>query len=281
LERIMREADTTAATAYRRLEFETWQHAAERYEGAFSGATRAFIDKLLDAAGAGPGVKLLDVACGPGYAAAAGSARGAKAIGVDFAPAMLAVARRRHPALEFHKGDAERLPFPNLSFDAVVANFGFHLLPKPGKALAEAHRVLRPGGRIAFTVWPKPERNPAWQILLDAIKAHGTLDVKLPGGGTAELDEEAGCRRALIAARFAMRSVKVEALQATWRLPTPGHLYTGFRDGTVRMAGLLAAQNPAVLPAVRAAMERAAAAYERDGAVVLPLAAILAVAGRP
>jgi SAM-dependent methyltransferase len=275
----MREADDAAA--FRRFEFDTWQRSAERYEAAFSGATRAFIEPLLNAASVGPGIKLLDVACGPGYAAAAGSARGAKAIGVDFSPAMLGVARRRHPALEVHKCDAERLPFPDLSFDAVVANFGLHLLPKPGKALAEAHRVLRPGGRVAFTVWPKPERNIAWQILLDAIKVHGTLDVKLPAGLTAELDEEAGCRRALIAARFAMRSVKVEALQATWRLATSGHLYTGFRDGTARMAGLIAAQNPAVLPAVRAAVDRAAAAYEREGAVVLPLAAILAVAGKP
>ncbi|MBI3707160.1 MAG: methyltransferase domain-containing protein [Proteobacteria bacterium] len=275
----MREADDAAA--FRRFEFDTWQRSAERYEAAFSGATRAFIEPLLNAASVGPGIKLLDVACGPGYAAAAGSARGAKAIGVDFSPAMIAVARRRHPALEIHKGDAEHLPFPDLSFDAVVANFGLHLLPNPGKALAEAHRVLRPGGRVAFTAWPKPERNIAWQILLDAIKAHGTLDVKLPGGVTAELDEEAGCRRALIAARFVLRSVKAETLQATWRLSTPGHLYTGFRDGTARMAGLIAAQNPAVLPAVRTAVDRAAAAFERDGAVVLPLAAILAVAGKP
>ena len=274
-------ADPAAAAAYRRYELDTWQRAAERYEAAFSGATRAFIDKLLDAANVGPGVAVLDVACGPGYAAAAASARGAKAVGIDFSPAMVAVARRRHPALDIRKGDAERLPFADSAFEAVVINFGLGDVPIPGKALTEAHRVLRPGGRIAFTVWAKPDRNIAWQILLDAIKAHGSLDVRLPVGLDAELNEEATCRRALIAARFALRSVKVEALQANWRLPTPGHLYTGFRDGTVRMAGLLAGQNPAVLPAVRSAVERAAAPYERDGAVVLPLTAILAAASRP
>src|SRR5262249_56363460 len=101
---------------------------------------------------------VLDVATGPGYVAAAAVRRGASVVAVDFSEAMLAEARRHHPAIDFRSGDAEALPFPDASFDAVVMSFGLLHLARPDQALAEAHRVLRPRGRLAFTVWDRPEQ---------------------------------------------------------------------------------------------------------------------------
>ena len=95
---------------------------------------------------------------------------------------MLAEARRHHPAIDFQAGDAEALPFPDASFDAVVMSFGLLHLGRPDQALAEAHRVLRPGGRIGFTVWARPEEAVAFGIVLRAIERHGRLDVPLPPG---------------------------------------------------------------------------------------------------
>src|SRR5207248_2595421 len=108
---------------------------------------------LLDAARVAKGARVLDVACGPGYAAAAAAARGAIATGVDFSSEMVEEARGRFSGIEFLEGDAEQLAFSNSTFDAVVLNFGMLHLARPEQALAEAYRLLRPGGRVAFTVW--------------------------------------------------------------------------------------------------------------------------------
>src|SRR3989304_4379608 len=82
---------------------------------------------------------------------------GPRALGAALAPAMVAEARRRHPAVDFREGAAEDLPFPEASFDAVTMNFGLLHLARPERALVEAHRVVRPEGRFGFTVWARPD----------------------------------------------------------------------------------------------------------------------------
>src|SRR5882762_2445616 len=161
---------------FRHLEHTGWERAASEYESRWTDLTSHFIEPLLRsvgvvpgaASGAAPGLRLLDVACGPGYVAAAALARGAVPVGIDFSARMVARARERHPAIEFLEGDAERLSFEASSFDAVVTNFGVPHLARPENAFAEARRVLRPGGRFGFTVWGAPEQNPLSKIVGDA-----------------------------------------------------------------------------------------------------------------
>src|SRR5207237_8980116 len=114
---------------------------------------------LLAAVGVSRGTGLRDVASGPGFIAGAAADRGADVVGVDFASAMVTAARTRYPAVTFREGDAEALSFDASSFDAVVMNFGMLHLARPDAAIAEARRVLRPGGRYALTVWAA--RGPA------------------------------------------------------------------------------------------------------------------------
>lgn len=84
--------------------------------------------------------------------------RGAKASGLDLSPALLE--RARHNAalagvdIEFVEGDAEALPYPDASFDTVLSQFGHIFAPRPAIALREMLRVLRTGGRLAFSTWP-------------------------------------------------------------------------------------------------------------------------------
>src|SRR5204863_7567523 len=100
----------------------------------------------------------------------------------DFSSAMIAAAARRHHDIVFREGDAEALPFDGDTFDAVVMNFGLLHLARPAKAIAEAARVLRPGGRYAFTVWAGPDQAVGFGMVLKAIEQFGRLDVDLPEG---------------------------------------------------------------------------------------------------
>src|SRR5262249_12613749 len=147
-----------------------------------SSLTNQAIEPLLDSIEIMRSMRLLDVATGPGYVAAAAAKRGAVVTGIDFAIAMLAEARQQNPDIDFMEGDAEALPFPNESFDAVTINFGMVHFGKPEQALEEAYRVLCSGGRAAFTVWETSDKTIGFKIILDAIKAYGRLDVPLPAG---------------------------------------------------------------------------------------------------
>ncbi|MFI6284468.1 methyltransferase domain-containing protein [Streptomyces sp. NPDC051018] len=97
-----------------------------------------------------PGSTVVDIGCGAGRAVADLAERGVHAVGVDPDPWMLAAARERWPAAEFREAGAEDLPFADASVHGYRADKVLHLLREPGRAVAEARRVLYPGGRIVL-----------------------------------------------------------------------------------------------------------------------------------
>ena len=119
--------------------------AADRLPGAAE--LRALSYDLL---GARPGMSVVDVGCGAGRAVAELAERGVKTVGVDPDERMIAVARRRWPEADFRIAGAYELPLPDASVDGYRADKVFHELAEPGRALAEARRVLTPGGRIVL-----------------------------------------------------------------------------------------------------------------------------------
>jgi SAM-dependent methyltransferase len=96
------------------------------------------------------GRTVVDAGCGGGRAVAEMAERGARAVGVDLDPEMIAVARERWPAGEFHAGDACELPLETGSVTGYRADKVLHLLDDPARAVAEARRVLAPGGRAVL-----------------------------------------------------------------------------------------------------------------------------------
>jgi SAM-dependent methyltransferase len=263
--------------AFRAFEQAGWQNVANRYHDAFANLTTQTIGPLLDAVGVGNGMRLLDVATGPGYVAAAAAQRGAHAVGVDFAAVMVAEAGRRYPGVEFQEGDAEALHFPDSSFDAVVMNFGLLHLGRPERALAEAQRVLRANGRIGFTVWAKPEEAVGFGIVLRAIQTYGNMNVPLPSGPPFfRFSDSQECSRVLLEAGFV--TPQVVSVPQVWRLPAPDALFEIMLGSTVRTAGLLRAQSTEALSAIRTAIQEATVAYRKGDAIELPMPAILASA---
>ena len=185
-------------TAFSDFEHAGWQRLAGGYDTFFKQLVLQTIDPLLDAAQVGKAERLLDLCSGPGYVADRARRRGAEPIGLDFSAEMIAIAKQSYPDLQFQEGDAEDLPFADGSFDVVVMNFGMHHLGRPERATGEIARVLRGGGRLAFTVWAAPSESIGHRIILSAVERHGTLDLdRAPSGGVAgcswpELDDWLG-----------------------------------------------------------------------------------------
>jgi SAM-dependent methyltransferase len=123
---------------------------ARRFEGVAA--------ELVAACGLGPGQRALDVAAGTGNVALAIAASGASPEACDLTPALVAAGKARCDALgeweiPWDIADAEALPYADGRFDAVLSVFGLVFAPRPGVAIAEAFRVTRSGGTVAFTAW--------------------------------------------------------------------------------------------------------------------------------
>ncbi len=256
--------------AFRRFEHEGWQKVASRYNDSFAPVTTQSIDPLLDAAHVGTGTRLLDVACGPGYVTAAAAARGATVLGLDFSSEMVQEARRRYPSLEFREGDAEALPLPDAGFDAVVFNFGMLHFGRPERAISEAHRVLRPGGWVAFTVWAVPEKTLGFGIVLAAIQKYGDLNVPIPTGPPffrfSAFEES---EKFLRSAGFG--NIVLKEVAQTWKLSSTDELFEVMYYASVRNAALLHAQKPEVLESIRSGLRREVERYAKE----LPMPAML------
>jgi SAM-dependent methyltransferase len=101
---------------------------------------------------------VLDVGCGTGVVAITAARIGAHVRGVDLTPELLERARENariaNVEIDFREGDAEALPFDDVTFDIVLSQFGHMFAPRPDVAMTEMLRVLKSGGTIAFTTWP-------------------------------------------------------------------------------------------------------------------------------
>ena len=229
---------------FTKFEHEGWQRVAGRYDSTWSSSTRQFIPPLLEAAEVTGKMSVLDVGCGPGYVSVAAAERGAIPTGLDFSSEMIAIAKEMFPQIQFQEGDAQNLAFADRTFDRVVANFALLHLSNPALACAEAFRVLKPGGRFAFTTWARKEENPFVQLVDDAIQTHADLSVDLPPGPPYYLYESpADFREALERAGFDGASMTFKLHAIEWVVPHARFIFEAERHAGVlyrRLAGATA-----------------------------------------
>jgi len=264
------------------LEFERtgWNEVASEYAQLTEGTSAQVADALLDAPGVGEGVRVLDVATGPGWIAAAAAARGARVTGLDISTSMVAEAQARHPGVEFEVGPGEAMPFDDGSFDAVVSSFGMPHFADHTAVFAEACRVLTDDGRIAIASWIPPADNPFFAVGIGSIAECGTLDVDLPEGMDMfawyddEISGDLFARTGFTPAR--KQIVEMQAVTDDG----PGMLLAMLEKASVRSRALYRAQSDEARPAIRARIVERLAPMEQGGTWTIPLRAFVLSAAR-
>lgn len=264
--------DPQAFTAFERAAHD---RIAGSYAAFFAPLTKLAVAPLLNAASVAPEQKLLDVATGPGVAAAAAHGRRARVTGIDISPGMIALARAAHPGIDFKVAEATALPFPDATFDNVVCNFALGHFPEPEAAMAECVRVLVPGGRLAFSWWDQPVRQRVQGLFREAIaelslppapdvpQGHDTLRYSDPDAFAALLSN-AGLHEVTITVhRMTFLMADVEML---WRAGLGGMAVT---------AGAVAAQDASTQSRVRDMIARRAEVYRSAEGFDIPIAFLI------
>lgn len=239
----LREAYDSAADA--------WGDGPDRVFGALAEA-------LLTRGPAWRGLQVLDVGAGTGTATRRLVAAGAAVVPTDAATGMLSVARARcacHPVV----ADALALPVRSGAVDAVVLGFVLNHLPEPEAALAEAARVVRPGGWVLASTWAREDDHPVRHLVEAALVARGWeppdwyLDLK---GQTALLtDNTAGLATAARNAGLAA----IDATRVDVKVPLAAPELVGWRLGMPHSAPFVAGLAETDRAALRAGLEQAAA----------------------
>jgi SAM-dependent methyltransferase len=261
---------SAAAEVQRRLwgtDPRAWAELAEAHN-------RPLFEAVLDAAAVGAGTRVLDVGCGSGLALVLAARRGAVPSGLDISPGLLDVARERLPDADLRDGDMESLPFGDAAFDAVVGVNAFQFAGDPLRALREAARVTRPGGRVVVSLFAAPERSQG-TVVHEAMSAlsppeqasdHAPYALSAPGNVEAAL------------AAAALSVVATGEVVCHWR-------YASMEDairGLLCSAGGARAREAAGEHAVREVLDRALAPFQdpQTGVVTLQNTFRLVAAGR-
>jgi SAM-dependent methyltransferase len=273
---------------YRRASHEIWEAMApgwERWRADLADALTPVREWLIGALGPQPGETVLELGAGTGesgFEAAALLGDDGRLISTDFSPDMVEVARRRGSELglgnvEHRVIDAERIELDSGSVDGVLSQSTYMLVADPAAALAETRRVLRPGGRLALSVWGAPERNPWVSIGGMILVERGHMPLPEPEApGIFSLASEERTRMLLDGAGFGSVRTEDVPLRFTFRD------LDDYEQWVIDVAGSFA-MVMRELPkderaVVRARLKEAFATFATDGGYELPGVALCAVA---
>ena len=273
---------------YRRASHAIWEAMAPGWDARHEYlelATRPVTERILEGLRPLPGETILELAAGTGVLglAIAAALRGqGRVIVSDFSASMVEAARRRGAELglegvEYRVLDGERLDLPEASVDGVACRFGFMLMADPAAALAEARRVLRPGGRIACAVVGPPEGNPWASLPGRVLSEAGHLPPPSPGApGIHALADPERLRGLLVGAGFA--EPRIDEVSAAWTFSDD----EDFWDFLERMAGPFAAVfrrlDAGENARLRAELSRRLEAYAGNEGITLPALSLVASA---
>jgi len=263
---------------FRKQEMEGWDRRAANYETLTARVTTQAIPALLGAIRTRVGLKVLDICTGPGFAAGAADAIGAKSEGVDFAPSMVRTASERFPKLQFWEGDALALNADDESYDAAICNFGVFHFTDPMGAFSEAFRILHPGGLYAFSQWSSPKESALFSTVFAAILRHADMSNVPPSPDAFAYSDPELCRNTLVSSGFT--DIEIVNVPSVYHGRSDG-FWSEFLQFSVRTPIIMDQQTSKVANAIESDVTMAIRDFESDGALAIPMPSFVVSGVKP
>jgi ubiquinone/menaquinone biosynthesis C-methylase UbiE len=265
---------------YRRTSHDIWGEMApgwdERRDWIWE-VSRAVGEWMVAKLDPQPGQRILELAAGAGdtgFAAASLLGDEGRLISTDFSADMVEVARKRGAELgldniDYRVMDAERMDLDSDSVDGVLCRWGYMLMADPAAALGETRRVLRPGGRVAFSVWAEPERNPWATTPMGVLVSAGHVPAPEPGApGLFSMSSRERIEELVTQAGF--DTPEIEEVEVTFTF-TDFDDYWNFVNKLAGAVAMAIASLPNEAQAqVKADTERQAESLRSDGGYTMP-----------
>ena len=238
---------------------------------------RPVTDWYLRAAGARPGQAVLDVACGsglPGLALAERVGGAGKVVAVDVSPKMLTAMRRKAAEaglsnVETRETDAAAIGGPDAAFDAVTCKDGLMFCPDIVAAVREMRRVLKPGGRYAFSVWAEPEANPCFTTVFGPVgEAMKLPPLPSDAPGPFRLAAPGELERVVRAAGFT--DVTIERVAVTWMFTSVAQHWEMFSETAGPLERAIDALSPSELGRLKEKIADAIAPFATADGLRIP-----------
>lgn len=258
--------------AFKTAERDGWSDRAAAYQDHTGLATLQIAPALLDAVGARPGLRALETACGTANIAAALAALGCDTVGVDFSDGMIDVARAQFPDLDLRVADAQDLPLDDSHFDIAICNMGLFHMTKPDTAMAEAARVLRQGGRFAWSQWTAPADSVLYGTLFDILKSDADMSRADPAPDAYVLSDPDHATEMMQVAGFC--DIHVRRLPTTL-IATGDDFFDFFMKFGVRVPLIVAAQDPDVQTILRTRINAAMAPWRTPAGWEVPMPSLV------
>ncbi|GAA2620235.1 methyltransferase domain-containing protein [Actinomadura fulvescens] len=232
-------------------------------------------ERLIGLAPPRPGERVLDLACGTGIVARTAARRmedRGQIVGVDVNEEMLQVARavsgELRPRIDWRRGCACELPFPDGSFDLLYCQQGLQFFPNWDGALKEMHRVLAPGGRLALAVWRTVDYNPGFAAFVAALEQHVDAETALIMRSPFAVLSQDDLRR--MVEQTGLTDVRMRIGVGAARFDSAGDLIDKEEQGSP-LKGPLGGLGADARAALRADLDERLRPWTDDDGVILPM----------